>query len=261
MGNEKILEIKNLTKKYGETMAVANVSLAIAPGEIFALIGPNGSGKTTLVKTVAGLLRPSGGEITVVGQNTELKPELAKHNVGYIPDEPAIWNGMSGNEFLHAVGALWGMAPKERTQRIQELLPNFDIAADQNEPFEEYSRGSKQKLTILAALLHQPKLLLVDEPIVGLDPTSAVTAKNIFQKFAEGGGAVLLVTHTLPVAEEIAHRIGLLKQGKLVAMGTLSELRTQAKLKPNATLEDVYLEMTQEPHLTSPKIRGGTYPT
>lgn len=245
MQSENILEVNNLTKKYGRTVAVGNVSLTVAAGEIFALIGPNGSGKTTLVKTIAGLLQPTQGKISVAGYEVGSKAVQAKQNTGYIPDEPAIWDGMSGSEFLYMVGALWGISPNEAHKRIEDLLKNFDLAADLNGPFEEYSRGSKQKISILAALLHQPKLLLVDEPIVGLDPAGAAAAKRLFGEFSKAGGAILLVTHTLQVAEEIAQRIGLLRQGELVAIGSLAELRAKAGLPAQASLEEIYLALTK----------------
>lgn len=240
-----MLQVSNLTKNFDGKVAVGGVSFGIKPGEIFSLIGPNSSGKTTIVKSIAGLLRPNEGMITVGGNDVVMKPSETKSIIGYIPDEPTVWSGMTGEEFLHFVGALYGLSETARTKKIAELLLVFTLQDLEKEYFENYSRGNKQKFTILAALLHEPKLLLIDEPIVGLDPESAVIAKSQFTQFARGGGAVLLVTHTLPVAEEISTRIGVLKEGKLLATGTLSELRENAKLGSMAALDQVYTKLTK----------------
>ncbi len=238
-----MLSVQGITKRFGRKTAVNNVSFAVKPGEIFALIGPNGSGKTTIVKLTAGLLRPTEGDISVFGASVTREPVATKSVVGYIPDEPAVWPAMTGGEFLHFTGALYGVPEKERAARVKKLLATFRLAGLEREYFEDYSRGNKQKFAILAALLHKPKLLLIDEPIVGLDPTSAELAKQEFVAFAKRGGAVLIVTHTLPVAEEIATRIGILKDGALVAQGTMNELRRKARLTPRATLEDIYRKL------------------
>lgn len=239
-----MLKVSNLTKKFDEKVAVNNVSFAIKPGEVFSLIGPNSSGKTTIIKTIAGLLRPNDGVVTVGGRDVVAEPLETKSVIGYIPDEPIVWSGMTGEEFLHFVGALYGLSETLRAKKIAELLPIFTLQGLEKEYFENYSRGNKQKFTILAALLHDPKLLLIDEPIVGLDPESAAIAKTEFTRFAKAGGAVLLVTHTLSVAEEIATMVGVLKEGKLLATGTLSELRTKAKVDHDAPLDDVYAVLT-----------------
>jgi ABC-2 type transport system ATP-binding protein len=239
-----MLNVNNLTKRFGGRAAVEDVSFAIRPGEIFSLIGPNGSGKTTIVKTIAGLLRPDAGAVAVGGFDAVKNPMEAKSLLGYIPDEPAVWAGMTGAEFLNLTGALYSMNEKTRAERIPELLSLFDLKDTERGDFEDYSRGNKQKFAILAALLHRPKLLLVDEPIVGLDPTSAETAQDSFVKFAREGGAVLLVTHTLSVAQKISHRLGILKNGRLLAAGTLDELRQKAKLSGGADLEAIYKALT-----------------
>lgn len=239
-----MLKVEQLTKKFGGSVAVDTVSFTIGRGEIFSLIGPNSSGKTTIVKTIAGLLRPNNGRVTIGGYDVVTQPLLAKHMIGYIPDEPSLWSGITGEEFLHFVGALYGMDPKSRTKKIAELLPIFHLEGIEKDYFENYSRGNKQKFSILAAVLHEPKLLLIDEPIVGLDPESAGIARRLFAEFAKGGGSVLLVTHTLAVAELISTRIGVLKNGVLIHSGTLSELRQEAKLKDHASLEDIYTTLT-----------------
>ena len=239
-----MLEVKNLTKQFYKTTAVRDASFSVKSGEIFVLIGPNGSGKTTIIKTIAGLLKPTSGEVIVSGLDTVKKPAKAKAKTGYIPDEPSIWSRMTGEEFLHFSGALYNISEKEREQKIPELLKIFNLAEVEKNYFEDYSRGNKQKFTILAALLHSPKLLLIDEPIVGLDPTSAETAKEKFREFAKAGGTVLVVTHTLSVAQKIADRIGVLKKGELVATGSFNELKRRAKLGDDASLEDIYKALT-----------------
>jgi ABC-2 type transport system ATP-binding protein len=240
-----MLTINNLTKKFGDKTVVDNVSLAVAPGEIFSLIGPNGSGKTTIIKIIAGLLQPTGGEVKVGAFDVAAEPVKAKAQIGYIPDEPEIWAYMTGAEFLQLTGALYCVDEPLRTAAAPKLLDIFKLQGIEHQYFAEYSRGNKQKFSILAALLHRPKLLLIDEPIVGLDPESAEIAKNEFKRFARDGGAVLLVTHTLAVAEAIAHRIGVLSRGRLVAVGSIDELRSQAGLVPLATLEDIYHQLAK----------------
>jgi ABC-2 type transport system ATP-binding protein len=238
-----MLTIEHFKKYFGENKAVNDVSFTINPGEIFCLIGPNSAGKSTLVKSIVGLLEPTSGTITIDGHDNVQNPEEAKRVIGYIPDEPAIWSHMTGEEFLYFTQALYGEEEKARRARVKELLSIFALEGIEKNNFEDYSRGNKQKFSILAALSHKPKVLLIDEPIVGLDPIGAEIAKKLFVDFARGGGAVLLVTHTLPVAEEISTKIGFLKQGTLSASGTLTELRTQAGLPENASLEAVYKKL------------------
>jgi ABC-2 type transport system ATP-binding protein len=235
-----MLNVKNLTKKFGSNVAVNNVSFDIKEGEIFTLIGPNSAGKSTIVKSIVGLLQPTHGTITVHGSDVVKKPIEAKSHIGYIPDEPSIWNSMTGEEFLYFTQALFSVDKKERATNSPKLLDIFKLQGVENRPFEEYSRGNKQKFSIIAAMSHHPKLLVIDEPIVGLDPTGAEIAKKMFVDYAKSGGAVLLVTHTLQVAEEISDKIGFLKNGTLIASGTLSELREQAGLGKDASLNDVY---------------------
>lgn len=236
-----MLAVKNLTKQFGSHAAVHDVSFSVAANEIFSLIGPNGSGKTTIVKNIVGLLHPSIGSVTVGGFDVVEKPREAKSLIGYIPDEPNVWQKMTGEEFLHFVGTLYEMDEESRIRKIRELLPIFHLEKITGQYFEEYSRGNKQKFSILAALLHSPRLLIIDEPIVGLDPTSARIAQRVFADFASGGGAILLVTHTLSVAQILATKIGVLKNGRLVASGTFEELKKEAGIhKHSATLDDVY---------------------
>lgn len=240
-----MLSVKNVTKQFHQTMAVDDVSFEIKSGEIFSLIGPNGSGKTTIIKMIAGLLQPTKGSITVNEHDIVKDPIKAKSVVGYIPDEPAVWPAMTGEEFLHLSGSLYGVDEDARGKRMHELLSKFHLEGIEHGYFEDYSRGNKQKYTIVAALLHNPKLLLIDEPIVGLDPVSAEVATEMFADFTQEGGSVLLVTHTLYVAQKIARRVGVLKEGKLVTTGTMDELRQQGNLDAQASLDDVYKALTK----------------
>ncbi len=238
-----MLIVKNLHKKFGDTIAVNDVSFEINEGEIFSLIGPNSSGKTTIVKSIVGLLQPTSGAIIIGDDDISKNPEKAKAHVGYIPDEPSVWPYMSGEEFLYFTQAIFDVQKQKRASILKKLLEIYNLKGIEKNYFEDYSRGNKQKFSIIAAMSHNPKLLLIDEPIVGLDPTGAEIAKKMFVDYATNGGAVLLVTHTLPVAEEISHRIGVLKDGKLTAVGTLSELRVQAQLPSDAPLEDIYKKL------------------
>lgn len=240
-----MLNIKNLTKKFSNNTAVEKVSLSINSGEIFSLIGPNGSGKTTIIKLVSGLLKPTEGTIEVDGNDVVKNPIATKSVIGYIPDDPSIWSGMTGEEFLNFSGALYGLDERTRIDKIASWLKVFNLSGIEKDYFESYSRGNKQKFTIIAALMHEPKLLLIDEPIVGLDPASAEIAKKKFVEFAKTGGAVFLVTHTLSVAESIADRIAILKNGKIVGSGTLSELRKKENLPDNTSLDKIYQFFTK----------------
>jgi ABC-2 type transport system ATP-binding protein len=235
-----MLTLEHVNKTFGGHVAVRDLSLSVAPKEIYALVGPNGSGKTTIIRLIAGLLAPSAGHILVGGADVVRRPDDARARIGYIPDEPAAWPGMTGVELLHFVGALYGVPPRSREERIPELLRLFSLEETANGQFAALSRGNRQKISILAAFLHHPELLLIDEPIVGLDPESAAIAKARFVDLARAGSAVLMVTHTLPVAEEIATRIGVLVQGRLVAEGSMEEIRQRAGRGGAATLEECY---------------------
>lgn len=242
-----MLKIDKFSKKYSDKLAVENLSLEVKDGELVCLIGPNGSGKTTLIKSIVGLIQPTSGSISVNNFDVVKNPMQSKSMVGYIPDEPTVWQGLTGEEFLHFVGSLFGMDSEKRKAQIPELLKIFELSGMEKEYFEDYSRGGKQKFAILSALLHDPKLVLIDEPLVGLDPDSAETAKKLFSDLAKiQKKSVLLVTHTLAVAQEIADRIGLLYKGKLVALGTMPELRKQAGLTETASLLDVYHKFTRQ---------------
>jgi ABC-2 type transport system ATP-binding protein len=240
-----MLLIKNFSKQFGALKAVDDISFEVRDGEIFCVIGPNGAGKTTILKTTVGLLAPDKGTITVDGKDVVAFPGATKSIIGYIPDDPSAWSGMTGEEFLHFVGTLFGVPEHERMERIKKLLLIFELEGIEKNYFETYSRGNKQKFSILASLLHEPKLLLVDEPIVGLDPLSVRRVKDLFARLAkEEGMSFLIATHTLSFAEEVADRVGIMDHGKMIARGTVDELRAKANLHKEATLEDVYLALT-----------------
>ncbi len=234
-----MLKINNLTKKFGAFTAVSKVSLEIKEGEFFVLIGPNGSGKTTIIKNILGLLRPTEGDITINEKSIQKEPILAKKEMGYIPDEPNIWSYITGKEFIYFSGALYGMSKEEVDSKIDKLLSHFKLGGIENNYFENYSRGNKQKFVILSALLHEPKLILVDELLVGLDPQSAKKAMDLLKDFTKRGGSVLMTTHTLSVAQKHASQIGILKSGELVANDTISNLRKNIK-KSRGSLTDIY---------------------
>jgi ABC-2 type transport system ATP-binding protein len=233
------LRLEHLTKTFPGRVAVDDLSLTVEPGEIYGLIGPNGSGKTTTVKLSTGLYRPTAGRVLVGGIDLHVEPQRAKQLIGYVPDEPFAYERMSGREFLHLVGELWGVPRERREARIEELAGGFRLGELLDGHVDHYSRGSRQKVALIAALLHDPALLVVDEPIVGLDPESAVRTRELLTTFAAGGGAVLLCTHTLSFAESVCRRVGMLRDGRLVVEGALAELRGQAA--GPASLEALYL--------------------
>ncbi len=239
-----VLKIKKLTKKFDNFTAVKDVSLEIGEGEFFSIIGPNGSGKTTIIKNILGLIRPTRGEILIDGDNIEKKPKKAKSNLGYIPDQPKIWSHITGREFLYFSGLLYGMKKEEIDQKINESLKTFNLSGIEDKYYENYSRGNKQKFAILAAFLHDPKIILVDEPIVGLDPESAEIAMSLLSEFTKKGGTVFMATHTLPVAEEYSSKVGVLHKGKLVEVDSVENLRKKSE-NEQASLLEIYHHFTK----------------
>jgi ABC-2 type transport system ATP-binding protein len=238
-----MLELQGVKKRYGKFEAVTSVDLKVARGEIFGFLGPNGAGKTTTIRMVAGVLRPSEGRILVGGEDLAESPETAKARVGYIPDRPYLYEKLSGGEFLRFVAGLWGREGDVVETRIDRLLELFQLAQWKDELIESYSHGMRQKLLISSALIHQPELIVVDEPMVGLDPRSARLLKDLFRTFVANGGTVFLSTHTLEVAEALCDRIAIISQGEVIALGTMDELRTQAHAG-GAHLEEIFLKVT-----------------
>lgn len=234
MATVPLLHLSNLSKTFGETKAVDGVDLTVHAGEIYGLVGPNGAGKTTIIKMIASLLIPTSGAVEVCGFDIVREPRRAKSSLGYIPDDPVMSGYLTGRELLRFTGLLQGLSRRQTEERIAKLLPLFHLESLVDGFFAEYSRGNKQKVVILSALVHQPKILVIDEPIVGLDPESVMTMQKILTDHRKKGGAVFLVTHTLEFAQRVCTKFGILKAGKLVAEGSLPELRKQHVYPPHS---------------------------
>ena len=237
-----VLHCANLHKHYS-TPAVQGLSFSIAPGEFYALLGPNGAGKTTTLRIIAGLLQADLGTVRIAGIDLLEHPEDARMHLAYLADEPAIYPKLTPIEYLEFIGALWKMDPAQSRERAVELLDLLGLAEHANQRCEEFSRGMKQKLALAGALLHQPALLMLDEPLTGLDAHAARLVKDLLRKHVQSGGSVLLTTHILEVAERLADRIGIISRGQLISEGTLAELRSRAG-SAEATLEDLFLRLT-----------------
>lgn len=238
-----MLELRGVVKRYGSFEAVKGIDLRAERGEIFGFLGPNGAGKTTTIRMVAGVLRPSAGQVLVGGLDMALEPEAAKAKVGYIPDRPYLYEKLSGGEFLRFVAGLWGKDGVEADRRAERLLELFSLTEWRDELIESYSHGMRQKVLIASALIHQPELIIVDEPMVGLDPRSAKLLKDLLQTFVDEGGTVFLSTHTLEVAEALCDRISIIQGGQIIASGTMEDLRAQAHAG-GAHLEEIFLKVT-----------------
>ena len=240
-----MIRIINLRKQYGRLAAVDNLNIEVAPGEIFGFLGPNGAGKTTTIRVMMGILRASSGRVILGGHDVEQEPQQAKAIAGFIPDRPFIYEKLSGKEFLTFVAKLHRMESARRKRRIDELLEYFELSNWQDELVEGFSHGMKQRLVLCAALVHEPRILIVDEPMVGLDPKGARTIKNLFRSLAEAGTTVFLSTHSLSVAEEVCHRIGIIQKGHLIASGSMADIYRLTHGQ-DSNLEDVFLELTQQ---------------
>ncbi|HZE97845.1 MAG TPA: ABC transporter ATP-binding protein [Planctomycetota bacterium] len=238
-----MISIQGVTKNYGRKVAVDNLSLEIAPGEFFAVLGPNGAGKTTTIKMIAGLLRPTGGRILVGGVDVQVDPIAAKKACAYVPDQPFLYDKLSGLEFLNFIADLYEVDGSIRQKEIDRLVELFGMKEFVRELTEAYSHGMKQRLVLAATLLHKPKVILVDEPLVGLDPHTARLVKQVFREQAQGGTSIFMSTHVLSVAEDFADRIGIMQLGKIVALGKMDDLRRQAQLE--GKLEDVFFKITE----------------
>ena len=240
-----MITLTHLTKRYGSLTAVSNLSLEVRRGEIFGFLGPNGAGKTTTIKMIAGILEPTEGSITICGKNLAEDPVGAKQVTGFIPDRGFLYEKLSGIEFLQFVASLYGMDDGHAEARIRDLLALFEMKDWTGDLIESYSHGMKQRLVMSAALIHEPKVIVVDEPMVGLDPKAGRLVKTIFRSLANKGVTVFMSTHTLAVAEEMCDRIGIIHEGRLIALGTASELRQKAGGQEN-TLEAVFLRLTED---------------
>lgn len=232
-----MLKIDHFTKSYGDKKAVDDLSLHILPGEIYGFIGHNGAGKTTTLKSVAGIMQFDQGEILVDGVSTKKEPMACKKKIAYIPDNPDLYDFMTGMQYLNFVGDVFGVDAQQRRQRVKELADAFELTADLNQSIGSYSHGMKQKLAIIAAWLHQPKLILMDEPFVGLDPKASHTLKGMMRQVCNHGGAIFFSTHVLEVAEKLCDKVAIIKGGRLIRSGTMEEV------KGDTSLESVFLEL------------------
>lgn len=235
-----MLKIDNLTKIYGDKKAVDNLSLHIMPGEIYGFIGHNGAGKTTTLKSVAGILRFDEGEIHIDGKSVKAQPLECKRITAYIPDNPDLYDYMTGIKYLNFIADIFGVSAAERSERIKKYADLFEITGDLAQPIAAYSHGMKQKLAIIAAWIHDPKLIIMDEPFVGLDPKAAHLLKEMMREVCDNGGAIFFSTHVLEVAEKLCDKVAIIKSGKLIRSGTMEEV------KGDDSLEQVFLELEGE---------------
>jgi ABC-2 type transport system ATP-binding protein len=237
-----LIEASQLTKHYGDKLALDGISFSVAGGEIFGFLGPNGAGKTTTIRILVGLLQPTSGQVTVAGFDIQHQPLQAKAAIGYVPDEPNLYPKLTGRELLHFVGDLYGLDRRQGERRSGELLRLFDLEASADETLDSYSHGMRQKVAMASAFIHDPKVLVLDEPTVGLDPKSARLVKDLLRQLADRGSAVFLSTHILEIAEHMCDRIGIIDGGRLIAAGTMDELRSKGDGRQS--LEEIFLSLT-----------------
>ena len=235
-----MLQIEHLTKTYGEKKAVADLSLHILPGEIYGFIGHHGAGKTPPLKSVAGILRFDAGEIRIAGTSIRMDPLACKRKLAYIPDNPDLYDYMTGIQYLNFIANIFGVSAADRQVRIRELAERFELTNDLAQPIAAYSHGMKQKLAIISAWIHAPKLIIMDEPFVGLDPKASHLLKGMMREVCDAGGAIFFSTHVLEVAEKLCDKVAIIKAGKLIRSGTMEEV------KGDDSLEDVFLELEGE---------------
>lgn len=235
-----MLKIENYTKTYGEKIAVNDLSLHISAGEIYGFIGHNGAGKTTTLKAVAGILQFDTGDILVDGISVKTDPLACKKKIAYIPDNPDLYDYMTGIQYLNFIEDIFGVGAQERKERIRKYAQLFELTDDLGQSISAYSHGMKQKLAIISAWVHEPKLIIMDEPFVGLDPKAAHLLKGMMREFCDQGGAIFFSTHVLEVAEKLCDKVAIIKKGELVKAGTMDEV------KGDTTLEDVFLELEEK---------------
>jgi len=238
-----MIRLEGITKHYGSFVAVDHISLEVPRGVLYGCLGPNGAGKTTMLRMIAGILKPTDGRVLIGGDDVQANPIGAKMRLGFIPDRPFVYDKLTGAEFLRFVAGLYGQDGDAVERRIAELLEVFELSSWKDELIEAYSHGMRQKLIISSALIHRPECIVVDEPMVGLDPKGARLLKDIFRQFVDRGGTVLMSTHTLEVAEVMCDQIGILQHGKIVAHGTMAEIRRQ-HAAGDASLEELFLKLT-----------------
>jgi ABC-2 type transport system ATP-binding protein len=239
-----MIEVVHLSKSYGKTLAVDDVSLHIPAGEIFGCLGPNGAGKTTIIRMMMGLLQPTSGTVLLGGHDLAREPIAAKQLCGFVPDRPHLYEKLTGSELLDFIAGLYQVPVAVAAPRRDELLAMFDLSDWASELVESYSHGMKQRLVMAGSLIHAPRILIVDEPMVGLDPRGARLLKRTLRQLASSGVTVFMSTHSLEVAEETCDRIGIIHQGRLIAVGTMEELRRQAGDHSHSNLEAIFLKLT-----------------
>lgn len=240
-----MISLSALTKKYGQFTAVDRLDLEVPRGELFGFLGPNGAGKTTTLRMIAGILQPTSGSVRLAGYDVAREAMSAKSRLGFIPDRPYIYEKLTGIEFLRFVAGLYGITGRELDHRISELLELFDLTDWGDSVVESYSHGMRQKLIISSAFVHKPEVIIVDEPMVGLDPKAARILKDLFREYVRRGNTIMMSTHTLEVAQSLCDRIAIIQAGKIRAMGTMEELRKEA-IGGTAGLEEIFLRLTGE---------------
>ena len=243
MYNSYAVELKDVTKRYNEIVAVNNLSLTVGTGEIFGLLGPNGSGKSTTLKMLLGLVPPTAGSVTVLGLDVQKQPVEVKQHVGYVPESANIYEFLTGIEYLDFIADIYGVPTAEKKQRINEYLKALQLEGREGDMINSYSDGMRKKISLISAFLHKPKLLLLDEPLNALDPRSARIIKNYLHELKRQGVTTIMSTHVLEIAEAICDRIGIMYQGNILALGNMDELRQRASL-PKSGLEDIFLKLT-----------------
>lgn len=244
-----MIKLVELTKRYNKIVAVDHINLEVKSGSIMAFLGPNGAGKTTTVRMMAGVLRPTEGRIILSNIDLIKEPSKAKNIIGYIPDRPFLYEKLTGQEFLEFIAGLYKINHVSVRTRIDALLEKFELLEFKNELIESYSHGMKQRLVICSALLHDPDILIIDEPMVGLDPKGAKMVKDMFRRLAKNGKTIFISTHSLDVAEEISDEIAIIDYGKIIATGTMDELRKKAGI--DGDLEDIFLRLTGDEDILS----------
>ena len=239
-----MIELRNVTKKFGSFTAVDDISLVVPAGEFFGFLGPNGAGKTTTIKMMAGLFAPTSGQILMNGYDIVTNPIEAKSFTSYVPDQPFLYDKLTGREFLYFIGGLYKMEKKAIARKIEEVVEHFDIGEWVDKRTEDYSQGMRQRVTIAAALVHEPKAFIIDEPMIGLDPKSAKIVRETLKMMSQQGVSIFMSTHSLPTAEELCDRVGFVKDGRLVFLGTQENLQAY-KQKYDGKFESVFLELTK----------------